>query len=168
MYESTRRRYIATTSATRRLSAISKRVTVCSRAGVNTQSFYFSNQGIAMLNELSSYTSEQFCYLTTIGRGTGQRHEIEIWFALSGTTLYMLSGGRYHADWVKNIECNPVVQVRIRDRVFSGHGRVVDESSEEAILARTLVGPKYGEWRPGQPKRGWTWTALPVAVDLQL
>ncbi len=121
-----------------------------------------------MLNKLDSYTGEAFCYLTTIGRITGRFHEIEIWFALNGTTLYMLSGGRYDADWVKNIQANPSVTVRIKDRTFTGHGRVVDEGSDEAIRARTLVGPKYDEWQPGQPKQGWTWTALPVAVDLQV
>ncbi len=121
-----------------------------------------------MLHELSSYAGEPFCYLTTIGRVTGQRHEIEIWFAVEGTTLYMLAGGRYTADWVKNIQRNPAVTVRIKDRTFAGHGRVVDEASTEAIRARTLVGPKYGEWQPGQLQWGWTWTALPVAVDVQL
>ena len=121
-----------------------------------------------MLNELNSYAGEQFCYLTTIGRVTGQLHEIEIWFAVERTTLYMLAGGRYTADWVKNLQRTPSVTVRIKDRTFAGQGRVVDEASAEAIRARTLVGPKYGEWRPGQPQRGWTWTALPVAVDVQL
>ncbi len=59
-------------------------------------------------------------------------------------------------------------RLSFRDRVFAGHGRVVDETSDEAIQARTLFGPKYGEWQPGQPKWGWTWEALPVAVDLQI
>ncbi|MDP9309859.1 MAG: nitroreductase/quinone reductase family protein [Chloroflexota bacterium] len=120
-----------------------------------------------MLNELHSYSSEHFCYIATIGRVTGRLHEIEIWFALSGTTLYMLAGGRYNSDWVKNIERNPSVTVRIKDRMFVGQGRVVDEASDEAIRARKLVGPKYGEWQPDQAKVGWTWEALPVAVDLK-
>ncbi len=118
------------------------------------------------MDNLQLLAREEFCYLTTIGRVTGKPHEIEIWFALDGTTLYMLAGGRHTADWVKNIERSPAVKVRIADQAFDGHGRVVDEASDEAIRARTLVGSKYGEWQPGQPKRGWTWEALPVAVDL--
>lgn len=118
------------------------------------------------MDDLLSLAGEQFCYLTTVGRVTGKRHVIEIWFALDGRTLYMLAGGRYRADWVKNLQRDPRVMVRITDRVYVGHGRVIDEASDEAIRARTLVGPKYGEWQIGQPKRGWTWEALPVAVDL--
>jgi hypothetical protein len=117
--------------------------------------------------DLQAYNNEQFCYLTTIGRVTGRLHEVEIWFVLDGATLYMLAGNRLASDWVKNIQRYPDVSLRIRDRVFVGRGRVVDETSQEAIRARTLLGPKYGEWQPGLPKRGWAWTALPVAVDLQ-
>jgi deazaflavin-dependent oxidoreductase (nitroreductase family) len=123
---------------------------------------------VQQTSDLAQYTDEAFCYLTTTGRVSGRPHTIEIWFALSGTTLYMLSGGRYNVDWVKNIERNPSVTVRIRDRTFAGQGRIVDESSTEAIRARELVGPKYDEWQPGQPKTGWTWEALPVAVDLDV
>ena len=116
---------------------------------------------------LAQYTDDAFCYLTTTGRVSGKDHEIEIWFALDGATLYMLAGN-HQSDWVKNIQRWPGVRVRIRDQVFSGQGRIVDESSAEAIRARELVGPKYDEWQPGQAKTGWTWEALPVAVDLEL
>jgi deazaflavin-dependent oxidoreductase (nitroreductase family) len=119
-------------------------------------------------SELAQYTNEAFCYLTTTGRVSGRPHEIEIWFALDGTTLYMLAGNRERSDWVKNIQQQPRVRVRIRDQVFEGQGRVVDEAGDEAIRARELVGPKYDEWQPGQDKIGWTWESLPVAVDLDV
>ncbi len=119
------------------------------------------------MDDLQSYTGEEYCYLTTTGRVSGRKHEIEIWFALNGATLYMLAGN-HGSDWVKNIQKTPNVTVRIRDRVFAGHGRFVEAGSAEDTTARMLVGPKYREWQPGQPRRGWTWTALPVAVDLQV
>lgn len=121
-----------------------------------------------MAEELNDYAAEAFCYLTTTGRVTGKRHEIEIWFALDGATLYMLAGGRDSSDWVKNIQQQSDVTVRIRERVMSGQGRIVDETSAEATRARELVGPKYDEWQPGQPQTGWTWSSLPVAVDLDV
>ena len=120
-----------------------------------------------MPDDLGEYAGEDFCYLTTTGRVSGKPHEIEIWFALDGSSLYMLAGSRYNADWVKNVQHNSAVRLRIRDREFDGQGRVVDEGSDEARRARELVGPKYDEWQRGQPLTGWTWEALPVAVDLQ-
>ena len=50
------------------------------------------------VSDLRALAGEDFCYLTTTGRVTGRPHEIEIWFALDGATLYMLSGGRGRSD----------------------------------------------------------------------
>ena len=89
---------------------------------------------------------EDYCYLTTTGRVTGRAHEIEIWFALEGSTLYVLSGGGDRADWVKNIRNNPETTVRIGSSTFEGRGRFVDGAEDE--LARTLLFEKY------QPRTG--------------
>jgi deazaflavin-dependent oxidoreductase (nitroreductase family) len=105
---------------------------------------------------------EQYCYLTTTGRVTGRPHEIEIWFALDGETLYMLSDSHV-SDWVKNLRRTPGVTVRIADERFEGHARVV-EDGEEDELARRLLIEKY-EQEPGSLSN-WRRTALPVAVDL--
>ena len=44
-----------------------------------------------MSPNLQQFADDDFCYLTTTGRVTGQPHTIEIWFAVGGRTLYMLS-----------------------------------------------------------------------------
>src|SRR3712207_3384677 len=106
--------------------------------------------------------NEDFCYLTTTGRVTGRPHEIEIWFALNGTNLYMLSDSD-RSDWVKNLRKTPEVTVRIADRTFEGHARVVEEGREDALARRLLV-EKY-ERNPGSLSN-WRRSALPVAVAL--
>jgi deazaflavin-dependent oxidoreductase (nitroreductase family) len=113
--------------------------------------------------ELGALAGEDFCYLTTTGRVTGRSHTIEIWFALDGHTLYMLSGGRDGSDWVKNLQRAPEVMVSIADERFEGRARVV-EDGEEDELARSLLIEKY-ESTPGSLSN-WRRTALPVAVDL--
>lgn len=107
--------------------------------------------------------TEEYCYLTTTGRVTGGPHEIEIWFALRGSTLYMLSGGREHADWVKNLRRDPWVTVRINDETFSGHAREPKDDGEDN-LARCLLVEKY-ERAPGR-LANWRRSALPIVVDL--
>ncbi len=110
------------------------------------------------------HTAEQFCYLITTGRVTGRPHEIEIWFAISGPTLYMLAGGRYDSDWVKNIQKNPRVSVRIGTMRFTGEGRVVTDAEEDALARRIVVAkyqPGYGE-----DLSSWGRASLPLAVDL--
>jgi deazaflavin-dependent oxidoreductase (nitroreductase family) len=108
---------------------------------------------------------EQFCYLTTRGRVTGRPHRIEIWFALDGNTLYLLSGGRERSDWVKNLRKTPEVTVELGSEIFIGRARIVDDEGEDE-RARALVHDKYAESYGGDLS-SWRSSALPVAVDLE-
>ena len=78
----------------------------------------------------------------------------------------MLAGGRERSDWVRNIVRDPEVVVRITDRVFEGHGRIVDEA-EEHDLARRLLLEKYSPTYDGDLS-DWGRTALPMAIDLAI
>ena len=79
------------------------------------------------------FVEEDYCYLTTKGRKSGRPHEVEIWFALSGLNLYILSGGGDRSDWVRNIRRAPEVTVRIGNSSFQGRGYVVEEPEEEEL-----------------------------------
>lgn len=113
---------------------------------------------------IESLADAEYCYLTTTGRVSGRPHTIEIWFALQGTTLYMLAGGRTSSDWVKNALRTPQVQLRIGEQNFAGHARLVTGNEEDG-LARRLVVAKY---QPGYGSdlSGWGQSSLPVVVDL--
>src|SRR5437879_5254593 len=88
---------------------------------------------------------QQFCYVTTRGRVTGNPHEIEIWFAREpgASTIYMLSGGAARSDWVKNIRAYEIVTVRIGAETYEGLGRIVDGGNEDK-LSRRVLDEKYG------------------------
>jgi deazaflavin-dependent oxidoreductase (nitroreductase family) len=109
--------------------------------------------------------SEDFCYLTTVGRRTGTRHTIEIWFARDDGTLYLLSGGGEAADWVRNIRKTPAVQVRIGSRTVAARAREV-VAPDEDTHARRLLDEKYMGWKTGKRLSSWARNALPVAIDL--
>jgi deazaflavin-dependent oxidoreductase (nitroreductase family) len=113
---------------------------------------------------LETLASEDFCYLTTTGRVTGKPHEIEIWFALRGRTLYMLSGGRDRSDWVRNIQHSPNVGMRISGHQTAATGRIVTNPDEDTLARRLVVG-KYAP-RTSDDLDEWGRTSLPVAVDL--
>lgn len=112
-------------------------------------------------------TKEEYCYLTTKGRKTGNPHEIEIWFGMDGNSLYLLSGGRDKSDWVKNLLKDPHVTVRIEKYTFTAVARLVSEEKEETT-ARYMLAEKYQEWENGKSLSEWARTALVVALDLDL
>jgi deazaflavin-dependent oxidoreductase (nitroreductase family) len=112
-----------------------------------------------------SLGDEDYCYLTTTGRVSGEPREIEIWFALEDETLYMLSGGRDDSNWVKNLISEPRVRVRIADQAWNGRARVVEGPDAQA-RARDLLIAKYAARYRGDLSQ-WRNRALPIAVDLE-
>jgi len=114
---------------------------------------------------LSSLADEDYCYLTTKGRVTGNPHEIEIWFGIKDNSLYFLSGGGDKSDWVKNLLKNPLVTIRVARHTFTGTARTVSDEEEDR-MARYMLAEKYQEWEEGKTLSEWARTALVVGIDL--
>ncbi|MFM7719242.1 MAG: nitroreductase family deazaflavin-dependent oxidoreductase [Actinomycetota bacterium] len=104
------------------------------------------------------------CYLTTTGRRTGRPHTIEIWFALEGDRVYLLSGGGDRSDWVRNLREHPTVGLRLGEHDFLARADVVEGGDEDA-LARRLLFEKYAP-RTDEDLEEWRREALVVAIDL--
>ncbi len=119
----------------------------------------------AAASRWSRLVQEQYCYLITRGRITGRTHRIEIWFAISNDTLYVLSGGGNRSDWVKNLRVIPAVTVEIGTQRFSGHARVVTDHDEDE-LARAHLYDKYAPGYGGD-LGNWRRSALPIAIELE-
>ena len=95
---------------------------------------------------------------------SGEPHEIEIWFALHGTTLFLLAGARERSDWVRNLIADPAVTVRLGRDHYPATARVPEAGTEEDERARTLVFDKYSP--TNRDLTGWRAAALPVAIDV--
>ncbi|MEZ5178517.1 MAG: nitroreductase/quinone reductase family protein [Acidimicrobiales bacterium] len=116
---------------------------------------------------MDDVADDDYCYLTTTGRVSGRPHEIEIWFALEGSQLYLLAGGREESDWVRNLVADPQVSVRLRDQVRLGRARTITAPADDPELdrhARTLLFEKYEPRNPGLAS--WRESSLPVVVEL--
>ena len=120
-----------------------------------------------MKNELlSQLKNDSYCYLTTTGRVTGNPHEIEIWFGLKETTLYLISGNMDRSDWVKNLLKDPSVTVRIADQTFKATARLVTDKQEE-MSARNMVADKYNERKVNGSLSNYARSALVVGIDFE-
>jgi deazaflavin-dependent oxidoreductase (nitroreductase family) len=109
-------------------------------------------------------SGDDYCYLTTRGRVTGNDHEIEIWYARDDSTLYLLAGAGERSDWVRNLRVDPAVRVRIDDVTHEARARVVTDPDEDR-RARTLVFDTYQPRNRGELV-SWRERALPVAVEV--
>ena len=115
----------------------------------------------------ASWAREPFLYLTTVGRRTGQAHRIEIWFAERDGRLYLLAGGREHADWVRNLQENARVTVELGDESHVGMARLLEAGAPEDQLARELVLAKYSRSEDALEEWGRTSRAVIVAFPIE-
>jgi deazaflavin-dependent oxidoreductase (nitroreductase family) len=108
--------------------------------------------------------AESFCYLTTMGRRTGKAHTIEIWFAVAGQRVYVLSERGEAADWVRNLMVQREVGLRLGGQAGKAVARVVRDP-EEGLLGRRAIAAKYEGWQEGAVLPRWVAAALPVALE---
>jgi deazaflavin-dependent oxidoreductase (nitroreductase family) len=100
--------------------------------------------------ELGKHESRNI-YVTTIGRVSGLPREIEIWFVtLNGK--YFILAENFRSHWVRNIERNARVKVRIGDRRFEATARVLDDRNDAGLYKAVcdLMREKY-QWGDGLP-----------------
>lgn len=112
---------------------------------------------------LTPYATVENCYFTTIGRRTGNRHEVEIWFGVVDDTLYLISGNGAGADWFRNALADPAVTVRLASESRRGVARVVTDADERRAVGE-LMAKKY-PWE-GDPSIGLTFEAWCYDVPL--
>ncbi len=107
------------------------------------------------------------CRLVTVGRRSGELRELEIWFAAEADRVYLLSGGRDRAHWVRNLRADPRARLRIGGSTYDGRARVIDDAGDpDGRIARELLAAKYEGWAPGRRLSRWASESLPVVIDL--
>ena len=96
----------------------------------------------------SNLDREQYLYLTTRGRKTGQAREIEIWFTERMGRFYVIA--EYPTShWLRNLRADPAVQVRVGERSFAACARVLGQADADLRdEVRDLSQQKYG-WGDG-------------------
>ena len=102
-----------------------------------------------VMQRLDTLKDRSTLQLTTLGRKTGKRHTVPIWFLIDGNTVY-LATMRMRRNWPRNIIKNGHVELDIGGTVFTGRAkRIVDAKRLEHVKA--LLRQKYwaawlGSW----------------------
>lgn len=115
---------------------------------------------------LASHAGDGVCHLQTTGRVSGRPRTIEIWFAVDGGRVYLLAGGRERAHWVRNLQADPSVRLRVGGQTLAGQARTIAGEPTE-LHARRLLGAKYQGWAEGESLSAWAAGSLPVEIEFE-
>jgi deazaflavin-dependent oxidoreductase (nitroreductase family) len=70
--------------------------------------------------------------LTTTGRRSGMKRVTPLQYELIGSDYFLGAARGLKADWVRNIQSNPQVEVRVGAKRFEGRAEVVTDPSKFA------------------------------------
>jgi deazaflavin-dependent oxidoreductase (nitroreductase family) len=122
-----------------------------------------------------------FGVLTTIGRRTGKRRRTCVRAIRSGDRAYLVSLRGPFGGWMRNIEADAVVTLRIREGRFGGRARSVTDPAELERARQTYCGTvnrfdrmEHRMHRRGRPTpdriralhEHWFNVGTPVSIDL--
>ena len=103
--------------------------------------------------------------LETTGRKTGQKRTTPVGDGLVGSTFWIVSEHGARSAYVRNIEADPRVRVRVRGRWRSGTAHLVPEDDPRArqrLLSRRRPTARLNALLV----RGWGTDLLTVRIDL--
>lgn len=116
---------------------------------------------------LATHAEVECCDITTIGRRSGNPHELEIWFGVIGEVMYLISGNGPTADWYRNALANPEVSVRLVGELHQGLARPVVDVDERRAVG-DLMGAKYswdGDASIGLTRHAWCYEVPVLAIE---
>jgi deazaflavin-dependent oxidoreductase (nitroreductase family) len=122
-----------------------------------------------------------FGVLSTIGRRTGKTRRKCVRAIRRGEHVYIVSIGGPDMAWLKNIQANPNVSLRITGGTFAGRVRELSDPLEREQALRAYCEAVHAvdymacmNWRKGRPTRsriedltrGWFEEGIPLVVEL--
>ncbi|MBV9483105.1 MAG: nitroreductase family deazaflavin-dependent oxidoreductase [Acidobacteria bacterium] len=98
------------------------------------------------LARVRRFAGKQTLVLTHVGRKTGNRHQVTIWFVLDKDRFY-IGTANVNRQWVRNVRKTPHVKLSIAGEKFEGIARFLTDRSEHEG-AMTAIRRKYWMFRP--------------------
>jgi deazaflavin-dependent oxidoreductase (nitroreductase family) len=103
-----------------------------------------------------------YVVLETTGHTTGQRRHTPVGARLFGSELWLVSEHGHHSSYVRNIEADSRVRVKVRGRWRAGTAHLLDEDDAQARVAQLW------RWRINGPAvRLFGTDLLTIRIDLE-
>lgn len=92
--------------------------------------------------DLTQFEKEDYCYLTTYSHTTGKAQESQAWFVVYNNSFYLLSDSKITADWVDDLNKEPLAKIRINENIFPVFKSLTTNDNIE-VRVREAIEEKY-------------------------
>jgi deazaflavin-dependent oxidoreductase (nitroreductase family) len=99
--------------------------------------------------------------IETVGRKTGKRRRTVIGYHPEGKSLWVVAEQGRHAGYVRNLEADPELRVRLRGRWRRGRAAIVEDDDPQGRL------DSFGRRGHARVVRSFGTSLLSIRIDLQ-
>lgn len=83
----------------------------------------------SLQKRLNQISGRKTLRLTHIGRNSGKKYNVTVWFTTDGKKVYLVTGN-IKSSWVQNVKANPHIDLLIAGERFSGEARFLSDPAE--------------------------------------
>ena len=102
----------------------------------------------SVMQRLTPFKDRSTLQLTTIGRKTGKRHTVTVWFVVDRETVYLVTL-KLQRDWPRNVMQDGSIELDMGGQVFKGHAIQIHArrlAHVKALLAQKYWAAWFGSW----------------------
>lgn len=118
---------------------------------------------------LDGLIAKRILLLRTIGRNTGRVHVTPLEYLHDDDTFYLMAGWHGRTDWVRNIENDPDVRIRVGRRELRRRAHVLGAVESALVvqrwIAQTPTVARILQHDTGIPYRGTLISATEIAAN---
>ena len=96
------------------------------------------------VSAVESVANERDATLSILGRKTNREITVSVWFAENQGELHFLPRCGRSTNWYLNLQVHPNIKVKIRDHLFNGKVRLIEEGNQVRNAIK-LFKDKYGD-----------------------
>ncbi len=109
------------------------------------------------MDDLHSLAGRKTIQLTTVGRKSGQKRSVDIWFVVEGDAILVQAGERGQRGWYVNVLHDPHVELALGSVRFAGTAEHLGEDQADRVAAlfrRKYPLARVARWFGSQIGRG--------------
>jgi deazaflavin-dependent oxidoreductase (nitroreductase family) len=97
--------------------------------------------------DLSRYARRKTVRLTTVGRRSGQKRTVTIWFVVEGPASILVQHvAKKPANWYRNLAADPTVEIDFGDGPLPARAQILEDRREvDRVVSQ--IGKKYWSYR---------------------
>lgn len=100
---------------------------------------------VSVGRRLAALKDRSTLQLTTLGRKTGKRHAVTIWFLVDADVVYLVSMSM-RRDWPRNLIKNGHAELKIDGSVFKGRANEVRDAKRREHVKQLLRAKYWAAW----------------------